>query len=77
MLLITCPHCGPRDQVEFAYGGDASISRPAPEASLQDWIAYVYLRDNPAGPHEEYWQHVAGCRRWLRIRRNTVTHEIE
>jgi len=24
----------------------------------------------------EYWQHVAGCRRWLRIRRDTVTHEI-
>ncbi|HLS32032.1 MAG TPA: sarcosine oxidase subunit delta, partial [Brevibacterium sp.] len=21
MLLIDCPHCGPRDEVEFHYGG--------------------------------------------------------
>ena len=77
MLLISCPHCGPRDQTEFAYGGDASVERPAVEASLEAWVAYVYLRDNPAGLHEEYWQHVAGCRRWFRIRRDTVTHEIK
>jgi heterotetrameric sarcosine oxidase delta subunit len=77
VLLISCPHCGPRDQTEFAYGGDASVSRPAHDAALQDWVAYVYLRDNPAGPHDEYWQHVAGCRRWFRVRRDTVTHEIK
>jgi sarcosine oxidase subunit delta len=76
VLLISCPHCGARDQTEFAYGGDASVTRPAPDAPLEEWVAYVYLRDNPAGPHEEYWQHVAGCRRWFRIRRDTVTHEI-
>ena len=76
VLLISCPHCGARDQTEFAYGGDASVVRPAADAPLEAWFAYVYLRDNPAGPHVEYWQHVAGCRRWLRIRRDTVTHEI-
>ena len=77
VLLISCPHCGARDQTEFAYGGDASIVRPAPDAPLEAWVAYVYLRDNLAGAHEEYWQHVAGCRRWFRIRRDTVTHEIQ
>jgi methylglutamate dehydrogenase subunit B len=76
VLLISCPHCGPRDQTEFAYGGDASVVRPAADAPLEAWFAYVYLRDNPAGPHEEYWQHVAGCRHWFRIRRDTVTHEM-
>jgi methylglutamate dehydrogenase subunit B len=76
MLLIRCPHCGPRDQVEFAYGGDARVVRPAPDAPDEAWHAYVYLRDNPAGPHEEYWQHHAGCRRWFRLRRDTVTHQI-
>jgi len=76
MLLIRCPHCGARGETEFAYGGDASLTRPAPEAPLDAWVAYVYLRDNPAGPHEEYWLHAAGCRRWLRIRRDTLTHEI-
>jgi heterotetrameric sarcosine oxidase delta subunit len=76
VLLIFCPHCGARDQTEFAYGGDASVVRPAADAPLEAWFAYVYLRDNPAGQHAEYWQHVAGCRRWIRIRRDTVTHEI-
>jgi len=76
MLLIRCPHCGPRDQVEFAYGGDARCRRPAPDAPADAWHAYVYLRDNPAGPHEEYWQHHAGCRQWFKVRRDTVTHAI-
>ncbi|MFO1061925.1 MAG: sarcosine oxidase subunit delta [Dongiaceae bacterium] len=29
MLLITCPYCGPRDEEEFSYGGEAHIARPA------------------------------------------------
>ncbi len=40
------------------------------------WHAYVYLRDNPAGPHRELWQHVAGCRAWLVVTRDTRTHEV-
>ena len=32
MLLIPCPWCGPRNQIEFTYGGDATVRRPAPEA---------------------------------------------
>src|SRR5712692_5722874 len=52
MLLITCPHCGPRDHVEFTYGGDATRARPDPAAASDAaWVDYVYLRDNPRGPH--------------------------
>ena len=76
MLLIPCPWCGPRAQVEFTYGGDATLRRPANDARRDAWIAYVYLRDNPAGPHDELWQHSAGCRQWLRVTRDTRTHEI-
>jgi len=36
----------------------------------------VYLRVNPAGAHEELWYHVFGCRSWLKVTRNTRTHEI-
>jgi sarcosine oxidase subunit delta len=36
----------------------------------------VYLRNNPAGPHEELWYHGFGCRGWLRVARDTRTHEI-
>jgi sarcosine oxidase subunit delta len=76
MMLIRCPWCGPRAQVEFTYGGDASAKRPAIDAPIGAWIEFVYLRENPAGPHDELWFHGAGCRRWLRVRRDTRTHEI-
>jgi sarcosine oxidase subunit delta len=28
MLLIACPHCGPRDEAEFVCGGQTDIARP-------------------------------------------------
>jgi methylglutamate dehydrogenase subunit B len=76
MLLIPCPWCGPRNQIEFTYGGDASVRRPAPDAAELVWVDYVYLRDNPCGPIDELWYHGAGCRSWLKVRRNTRTHDI-
>ena len=76
MLLIPCPYCGPRDVTEFSYGGDADIRPPHHDAPESAWSAYVYLRDNPRGPHNELWQHSAGCRRWIRVKRNTLTHEV-
>ena len=75
-MLIPCPWCGERDVTEFTYGGDANARQPADSAPLDEWAAYVYLRDNPCGPHDELWQHSAGCRRWIRVRRNTLTHEV-
>jgi sarcosine oxidase subunit delta len=77
-MRIQCPYCGERDLSEFAYLGDANFTRPdpaTPDASEQ-FFAQVYLRDNPAGPFEELWYHASGCRSWLRVRRNTRTHEI-
>ena len=76
MLRIKCPWCGVRNEDEFSYGGDATVERPADDASQDDWYDYVYTRANPAGLHREYWQHVGGCRAWLVVERNTVTHEI-
>jgi heterotetrameric sarcosine oxidase delta subunit len=78
MLLIPCPWCGPRAQTEFSYGGDATARRPADpdEVSREAWLDHVFLRDNPRGPHLEWWQHSAGCRRWLRVHRDTLTHEV-
>ncbi|HEX9342090.1 MAG TPA: sarcosine oxidase subunit delta, partial [Actinomycetota bacterium] len=28
MLLLPCPWCGPRDEAEFRYGGQAGIAYP-------------------------------------------------
>jgi methylglutamate dehydrogenase subunit B len=77
-MRIPCPFCGERDVSEFAYLGDGNAARPdaaAPEAQAKFFDA-VYLRDNPAGPHDELWYHASGCRTWLRVTRNTRTHEI-
>lgn len=76
MMLIPCPWCGPRSQVEFTYGGDAGVVRPADDAPEAAWFDYVYLRDNPSGPHLELWLHSAGCRSWFKVRRDTRTHDI-
>ena len=45
-------------------------------ASEAAWVDYVYLRDNPAGPHREHWYHGAGCHAWLVVTRDIRTHEI-
>lgn len=77
MLRINCPVCGLRDETEFTYGGDATVVRPdMAEAEAAKWLDYVFFRDNPRGPHREYWHHVVGCRSWVVLERDTHTHEI-
>ena len=78
MLLIRCPWCGQRDEIEFRYGGQAGIASPADPEALDDptWARYVFFRDNPKGPFPERWVHAAGCRRWFDAVRDTVTHEF-
>jgi heterotetrameric sarcosine oxidase delta subunit len=76
-MLIPCPHCGERDHAEFTYAGDATARRPeTADASADDWMRYVYWRENPRGPHDELWHHVAGCRRFLVVRRDTLSHRV-
>ena len=77
-MRIACPHCGERDAREFSYLGYATVRRPDPQApdALVRFIDYVYLRDNPAGPHREFWYPGAGCQTWLVVERNTRTHEV-
>jgi methylglutamate dehydrogenase subunit B len=74
--LITCPHCGVRPMEEFTVKGDASLRRPAAGAGPDAWYDYVYTRDNPRGRHAEFWHHGGGCRRWLVVERDTLTHEV-
>ena len=76
-MRIPCPHCGERDVSEFRYGGDASKKRPEHgSGGPKTWADYVFVFDNPKGPHEEFWQHTLGCRQWFRLKRNTATNEI-
>ena len=75
MLLITCPHCGPRAQVEFVYERtvDAIVQ---PDADPAEAMATLFTRANPRGLDEELWRHTFGCRAWLAMTRHRVTHEI-
>jgi len=75
MLTINCPDCGRREYTEFRYGGDASKPRPSHAgADQRAWSDYLFLFDNPKGPHREFWQHVFGCRQWLVLERDTATN---
>ena len=78
MLLICCPYCGPRPELEFSYGGEAHIARPADPMNMNDnaWAAFLYERNNPKGMHAERWRHLHGCGRFFNARRNTITDEI-
>lgn len=78
MLLIPCPWCGPRDETEFGYGGQAHVAYPSDPETLDDaaWAEYVFMRDNPKGWFAERWVHRAGCRRWFDLERHTVTAAI-
>jgi heterotetrameric sarcosine oxidase delta subunit len=76
MLLISCPWCGVRDEVEFRYGGQAHLAYSADPAALSDeeWGDFLFMRDNPKGAFRERWMHAAGCRRWFNAVRDTSTH---
>jgi methylglutamate dehydrogenase subunit B len=82
-MRIPCPYCGPRSNDEFVYHGDATLRRPDTSAAKAGddhaervVLEYVYLRENPAGPHRELWFHAAGCHAWLVVERDTRTHAI-
>ncbi|MDO5662638.1 MAG: sarcosine oxidase subunit delta [Brachybacterium sp.] len=78
MLLIDCPHCGPRNEVEFHYGGQAHVAYPEDPAALDDraWGEFLFYRENPKGPFAERWQHAVGCRKWFNAVRDTRTYEF-
>lgn len=75
-MRLNCPHCGTRSVNEFVSLGAASPKRPTLAEPMEKWVDYVYFRDNVAGVHDEYFYHAMGCRAWLIVTRNTVTHDI-
>jgi sarcosine oxidase subunit delta len=78
MLLITCPNCGARPELEFRNVGEAHIARPTFSADIsdQDWVEFLYLRANPKGLIMERWRHVHGCARFFNAVRHTVTDKF-
>ncbi len=76
-MRLPCPLCGDRDLREFSFLGAADyLDRPGAEAEPAAWDAYLHLRSNPAGPTEDLWFHGQGCGAWLKVSRDTLTHEV-
>ncbi|MCE2517036.1 MAG: sarcosine oxidase subunit delta [Alphaproteobacteria bacterium] len=87
-MIIDHPLLGPRDSAEFTYMGDASLmmrpdgmtkdgrAKDTAKETARAFYEYGYLRDNPAGRHQELWFHEQGDRSWLVVTRDTTTHEI-
>ena len=75
MMLITCPHCGPRAQAEFTYERtvDSVVQLGADPAQAMELL---FARANPRGLDDEIWRHTFGCRAWLVLTRHRMTHAI-
>jgi sarcosine oxidase, subunit delta len=75
MLLINCPYCGERPELEFTHGGQAHIARPsAPDKTdIADWTSFLYMRENTRGPYRERWRHSHGCGKFFNAIRDTTT----
>jgi heterotetrameric sarcosine oxidase delta subunit len=76
MLVIICPHCGPRNSDEFTFKGEVVPRPPVNEAGPDAWRSYLYMRSNTSGWVEERWFHGSGCRRFLTVERDNVSNEI-
>jgi sarcosine oxidase subunit delta len=75
MLLIACPYCGNRPEIEFTHGGQAHLTRAAKPADVDDqaWTDFLYMRTNTRGIHAERWRHAHGCGRFFNAMRDTTT----
>jgi len=49
-------------------------SGPA-HAEPQQWRQYLYHRRNACGWVQENWYHSAGCRKYIRLERETLTNQ--
>jgi heterotetrameric sarcosine oxidase delta subunit len=76
VILLPCPHCGPRNVSEFRSFGEER-TRPDPNAATpEEWRSYLYFKCNPAGWTAETWCHTTGCGAFFGVERHTVTNEV-
>lgn len=76
MQLFPCPFCGPRDETEFHFGGEADNSRPEGEnVPARDWAGYLHMRTNSKGATREIWVHLT-CGEFFVMERNTIDHVV-
>ena len=70
---LDCPYCGPRPLGEFVF---RKTLPNAGEDGVASTYRSIYLRRDSEVESREEWQHVGGCRAWLRVKRNPSTGGI-
>jgi sarcosine oxidase subunit delta len=76
MQIFPCPFCGPRDETEFHYGGEAGNARPeGADVPAEDWARYLYMRANSKGRTREIWVHTT-CGEFFVMERDSLTHTV-
>ena len=77
MQVFTCPFCGPRDEREFHFAGEAGALRPDTTGPVSDadWAEYVYMHRNDKGVAREVWMHLT-CQEMFVMHRDTVSMEV-
>lgn len=76
MQIFTCPFCGPREESEFHFGGEAGNARPdGTDVPARRWAEYLYMRANSKGPVREIWAHMT-CGEFFVMERDSVTHKV-
>jgi heterotetrameric sarcosine oxidase delta subunit len=75
MIRIPCPNCGPRNSHEFRYVGEPQPRPEGADVTPAEFRRYLYERNNTLGWVRENWFHGAGCRRYIKIERHTLTNE--
>ncbi len=74
-IRITCPTCGERPIEEYVYGEIPVV--PEHITDEDEWdLDRAFMLNNPEGVQTEAWFHLYGCRRWLKLQRDTRTDEI-
>ena len=74
-IQITCPNCGKRSLEEFIYGEVLNVPDSITDIDERD-LARAFMHDNHEGPVKEQWFHSHGCRRWIKLHRDTRNDHI-
>jgi len=67
---LSCPFCGTRELREFTF------HKSLPDDGAANEYQRTYERHSSLVLSVEHWQHVAGCRGWLLVRRNPSSGEV-
>lgn len=74
-MRIPCPHCGTRTLEEWVYGEVFEVPANVEGAAQRD-IDRGFMHNNVEGTVHEAWFHLYGCRRWVKVTRDTITDQI-